>query len=142
MNSSDCAKRILLLLSGNGAELTQVALSQELDVPLDRLGPVVAGLAHNRYLTCDFTVPGILVSLTDEGRRWASSLGSGTTPEKNRSMDQDAEGEEKSATVTMDRQRKRMPTARSVLSSSGTNVDRTPPVAKIVRRPRRAVPAA
>ena len=144
MNSSDCAKRILLRLSGDGVESTQVALSQELDVPLDRLGPVVAGLAHNRYLIRDFNIPGVLVSLTDEGRKWASSLASGpdTTSARTRNVDQDTGVEDKSGILTMDRQRKRTPTTRSASSSAGQGLDRTPQVAKIVRRPRRAIPAA
>ncbi len=154
MNSSDCAKRILLCLSGESAGRTQAALSQELDVTAEQLGPVITGLAHNRYLSRDFNVPGILVSLTEEGRLWADRIAAGESaaakapspPSKERSsstlegmeMPHAAKGVD--MLVVTERPQKRN-TSRAG-SLSGGEPSPASRVVKIVRRSRRTVPAA
>ena len=152
MNSSDCAKRVLLALSTDDTGRTQAALSQELNIAVEQLSPVITGLAHNRYLTRDFNTPGILVRLTDEGRRWMSGPSAAvtaarSTPSASGGSDASTFNEDMMAAerdvdvLSMTDRRVKRPTSRSN-ASSGSDQDAASRVVKIVRRPRRAIPAA
>lgn len=72
MQYGNMALRALWL---RGGKASQAELEGDVGIPPDRLGPVLAGLHHNGYIVRGF-MPGMIeVTLTEEGRQWATKRG-------------------------------------------------------------------
>lgn len=71
----DYGRQALRHLCLIGGETTLDAVCKEISISPERIGPVMAGLEHNGYITRKNSAGSITVSLTSRGRDWARQFG-------------------------------------------------------------------
>ncbi|WP_142850747.1 hypothetical protein [Telmatospirillum sp. J64-1] len=75
ISSADYGNQALRELCRLGGSTRQSIFAQGSALPPERIGPVLAGLHHNRYIARDFSEQDPVISLTDQGRDWARRRG-------------------------------------------------------------------